>query len=244
MASGLHRESFMGEDPTTWTPTTRSDDAGVGVEFWYNEVRQKDYCKIVFPGDRQKVWNQPVREEDKRRFAKQWELYKAGKDQLSGQTMLRTWGKVDEGSCVIYDGSLNIKTVEQLAALPDGNLFNAPPGTQDLLLRHREMAREHVANKESSEHYDEALQAAEKSQAVAVQAIEENVELRAQMDELRKRIDSVSTEGIPFPIHVGGVGRGAKYRLSDGSEIVGKKAAIEAEGALKREPAENSAEGV
>jgi len=243
----LLRESFHGVDPADFMPGASKSDAGTAVEFYFNEVAQKDYCRMHFPGDRQKIWDQPVRNQDKMRFQAQWKLYSEGKDQLHGQTLLKTWKKIDDGSVNLYAAMLHIQTVEQLAAFPDSNMINVPNSNRQLILRHREMAQAFMEEKRQSVGYDQALSAAEQSQTVATQALEENRELRAQLDELSARIakgPAVEAQALGvYPFHTGGVGRGAKYKLSDGTEVQGKKAAIEAQEGLNRELAADRPEG-
>ena len=239
------RESFFDADPAMSIPgEQRTDDSGTGVEFYFNEVAQKDFCRMVFPGDRQKVWDQPVREVDKHRFRAQWELYQKGMDQLHGQTLLNVWGKIDPGSIALYQGLLYIRTVEQLAAFPDSNLPNVPSGHQTLMIRHREMAKAHIEEKRQSAGYDKALDAAEQSQAAAMQALEENADLKRQLEELQRRMDQGPSREVVYPVFVDGKGRGARYRLSDGSEVQGKAAAQQAQEALNRESAQDHPAGV
>ena len=239
------RESFFDADPAMSIPgEQKTDDTGTGVEFYFNEVAQKDFCRMVFPGDRQKIWDQPVRDEDKRRFRVQWDLYQRGMDQLHGQTMLATWGKIDSGSVELYKLLLHIQTVEQLAAFADGNLHNVPTGHQTLMLRHREMAREFMEEKRQSAGYDKALDAAEQSLAAATQAQEENADLKRQLEELQRRMDQVPAREVVYPVFVDGKGRGARYQLSDGSEVQGKAAAQQAQEALNRESAQDHSAGV
>lgn len=232
MAQGqVTRGSFYDADPDAYGPGYQQREGGEIASFYRNEVADKDYCKIVFPGNKLTVWNQPAREQDKRRFAREWMLYEQGKDQLHGQTMLDAWGAVDAGSIEIYNAN-NIKTVEQLAALPDGNMNHFPPGHANLAYRHRQMAQKHLEEKQASAGFDQALAAAQKSQDVASAALEENAELKEQLEELKRRMDATETAPAPestFPrVHKRKPG-GWEYQLSDGKIIAGKKAAEDAQ---------------
>lgn len=235
MAQEVYRGSFLDEDPgagTTFDAARFTSSGGEQVEFYFNQVAQKDYCKMVFPGNKLTVWDQPVREKDKQRFYQQWQLYKQGKDQFGGQTMLRSWSEIDAGSVEIYLG-MNIQSVEALANLPDVNMTNMPPGHAHLAYRHREMAQEYVRNKRQSAGFDEAIGAARESAEIAKAAQDKNVELEAQIQELQRRLDAGQQgEVMHYPRHIEGRGFGAKYELSDGSIVKGKKAAKEAEEAL------------
>jgi len=247
----LNRDSYHGVDPANVTPGAHEDVGAVGVEFYFNEVAQKDYCRIVFPGDRQKEWNQPVREVDQRRFPQQWSLYQQGKSQLGDQMSLKSWAKIDPGSASMYESYLFVKTVEQLAHFPDGNMINVPAGQKQLLRRHRDMAREYVRTKQESAGFNKAISAAEQSQQVAERALAENSELRQQMADLQARLETQSrprartapkTEA-PFPAYAGGKGRAAQYSLSNGDVVIGKAKAVEAENALQEKLAHELAQG-
>ncbi len=233
----IYRESFAGSDPDSFRPDFQSSEqGGTQVEFYYNEVAQKDFCRMVFPGNRLTMWDQPVRDVDKQRFYRQWTLYKEGKDQLGGRTQLKSWGEIDPGSIEEYM-MMNIQTVESLAALPDTNITNMPAGLQHLAYRHREMAQDFIKRKEQSAGFDQAIEAAQASQDIAKQAVEENAALKAQLDEMKKRLDSqVPAPATPlneaFPrLHKRKPG-GWEYELSDGQIVVGKDAAHQAQALL------------
>ncbi len=238
----LERDTFFGSDPGN-IPVPQHDDSGAQhVEFYHNKVADKPFCRITFPGDRQKIWDQPVRDVDKQRYHRIWTLFQEGKDQLAGQTMLKTWGDVDEGSIEVYN-MFHIQTVEQLANLTDQNLTNLPVADQALAIRHRQMARQYVTQRDQSAGFNKAMEAATQASAVAQQAQQENQELREQIAKLqqiqqqegpRGPSSSVAEKPQSFPKFAGGHGRGAKYELSDGSVVVGKVAAVEAEKALSQ----------
>lgn len=78
----------------------------------------KDYIKIMIPGDKTKVVHSPVREEHKLRFPRQWEAYqKMGKVEHSG-TPIEQWPPLTKSE-VAELKALNIFTIESLASLPD-----------------------------------------------------------------------------------------------------------------------------
>ena len=235
----VYREKFAEADPDNFAPD-HSTDSGTEVEFYYNPVAEKDYCRMAFPGNRLTEWNQPVREQDKIRFHQQWELYKAGKDQLGGRTLLNVWGEIDPGSVAEYR-MMNVQTVEALAAVSDQNLTNFPSGMQQLAFRHREMARAYLKKKEQSSGFNQAIEAAEASQEIAQKAVDdarqaqkESAELRSQLADLRRRLEAqAAPEGnADFPrLHKRKPG-GWEYELSDGKIVVGKEAAHQAQALL------------
>lgn len=225
----LLRDSFHGADPDSYQPGFHESKGSQAVEFYWNPVREKDYCKITFPGDRQKIWNQPVRAVDKQRYHRQWTLYQEGKDQNSGQTMLTAWGEIDPGSISVYQ-MMHISTVEQLAIVSDGNIQNFPPGTGVLARRHREMANAYLQKKQQSAGFEQAMDAAQESQRMAQEALKDKADLQRQIEELKASMPKAAKQ---FPKFVKGIGRAATYELSDGSEVVGKKAAQEAQALLE-----------
>lgn len=229
----LLRDSFHGIDPEGVGASFHEDAGGTHVEFYHNKVAQKDFCRMVFPGNKLTVWDQPVRDVDKRRFPQQWALYSQGKDQLEGQTPLQSWSDLDGGSAEIYQ-SLHIRTVEQLAAVPDANMNNMPPGHMPLAYRHREMAREYVQQQKQSAGFDKALEAAQQSQDVARAAVEENAALRAQLEELQRRMDAqrLTDPAAVYPKVAKKKPGGWIYELSNGELVTGKKAAEDAQRAL------------
>ena len=103
----------------------------------YNEV---EFIDIRIPGDRTLTVHRPVREADKRRFAVAYRNWKArgGDEGASSGTPLKEWPAVSR-SQVEELAFFNVRTVEQLAAVTDGNLKNIGP-----LLALREKARDFV----------------------------------------------------------------------------------------------------
>ena len=222
------RDSFFGTDPHTYGGKL-GQDAGTAVEFYWNEVAEAHYCRMTFAGDRQKIWDQAVRDQDKRRFPREWDLYQRGMSQDTGQMPLKAWGQVDDGSIEIY-GIMHIRTVEQLAAVPDANFSQFPPGHTQLAHRHREMARHWVQERMQSAGFDKAIDAAERASQTAETAVAENAELKAQLAELRAKIEAepVKASNDKFPKPAGG----PYFMLSDGTKVKGRKKAEEAEEAL------------
>lgn len=95
------------------------DDAA-SIEQGRPIYRDTEFIRIFVPGDKTNVIDRPVRLGDKTRFPKQYEAFKAGKDedgQLDG-TPLKDWPMVGRAQCaeLHYFG---IRTVEALADLRD-----------------------------------------------------------------------------------------------------------------------------
>lgn len=77
-----------------------------------------DYIKIIFPGDKTKAVHRPVKEEDKLRFSKQWEVYQKQGHLVIEGTPIEQWAPLTKSE-VAELKAINIHTVESLAALPD-----------------------------------------------------------------------------------------------------------------------------
>lgn len=92
----------------------------------------QEYVKIIIPGDKNNLIDRPASVQDKRRFAKQYALFKEGRseeDQISG-TRLTEWPFLSRGQCeeLRY---LQIRTVEQLAEVRD-DITSRVPGLTNL----------------------------------------------------------------------------------------------------------------
>lgn len=112
-----------GDDSSCWVefrkePEHRlalSEQAGRPI---YEDV---DYIRIQFPGDKTKIVDRPVKEEDKYRFSRQWEAFqKTGQNVTSG-TPLKEWPILTR-SQIQELSTFGIFTVEQLASTSDGNM--------------------------------------------------------------------------------------------------------------------------
>lgn len=90
----------------------------------YDDV---ECVRVIIPGDKNNVVDRPVRQDDKRRWPKQYELFKAGAredEQISG-TRLSDWPFLSRAQCEEYR-YLGLRTVEQLAAVSDSVLSRVP----------------------------------------------------------------------------------------------------------------------
>lgn len=90
-------------------------------------VDDVECVRIMIPGDKNNIIDRPVSAEDKRRFSKQYLLFKEGakeEEQISG-TRLRDWPYCSRGQ-VEELNYLGVKTVEQLASLRDDVVMRSP----------------------------------------------------------------------------------------------------------------------
>lgn len=94
--------------------------------------RDAEFVRIFVPGDKTNVIDRPIRLGDKTRFPKQYDAFKAGKDedaQLEG-TPLRDWPMVGRAQCAEFH-HFGIRTVEQLADVRD-DICGKVPGLTGL----------------------------------------------------------------------------------------------------------------
>lgn len=83
----------------------------------------KEYIQIMTPGNKTDVIMRPVSAEDKERFAKAYQRFKASEEEVLEGTLLEHWPVVTRAQ-VEEMKYFNIRTVEQLAGMPDSNAQN------------------------------------------------------------------------------------------------------------------------
>jgi hypothetical protein len=108
------------------------DNAAKTLEAGRRIVDDVEYVRIIIPGDKNTINDRPASEQDKRRFAKQYGMFKEGKkedEQISG-TRLTDWPFLTRGQCEEFK-YLGIRTVEQMAQVRD-DLATKIPGLQSL----------------------------------------------------------------------------------------------------------------
>jgi hypothetical protein len=124
------------------TIVSYGDDSGLFAEFYLGSVidnaesqlhgrpiyKSVDFLRIIFPGDNTKTYDKPVnmqmvgnRPPDPDRFPRQWAQYQAQQTQVQDGTPIEQWPPISKAQALNLK-SLHIHTVEQLAALSDGNL--------------------------------------------------------------------------------------------------------------------------
>jgi len=80
---------------------------------------EKEYIRIVIPGDSKTTVDCPVDESFRQRFPQQYDKFKRGLEQAVEGTPLEMWPQMTVGLCAELK-AMNVSTVEQLAALDDG----------------------------------------------------------------------------------------------------------------------------
>jgi phage gp37-like protein len=135
-----------------------------------------EFVTIRVPGDRKTEWHGRVTEEHRRRWPTQYAAFKAQQDAPTEGTPLKEWAALTR-SQVLELAAANVKTVEQLAALPD-----------DLL--HRAVSMGGFALREKATRFLE--QAA--GVAVAERLAAEKEEAQANMQVMQQTIDALRSE--------------------------------------------------
>lgn len=126
-------------------------DAQLHVEFYEHErepYKGVPFVRIVVPGDKTNVIDQPARDDHKRRFQRQWLFYlsKSSEAQVIG-TPLTLWRQ--ERPEELLEGQfselviLKFQSVEQVANATDGQLMRIGMGGVGI----RERARQYLSSK-------------------------------------------------------------------------------------------------
>lgn len=151
---------------------TGGGDDDMLVEFYFNPVTGQDHCKMSAPGEtRYAEWDQPVREQDKRRFPHAWNAFCTNSDQFEGQTRLEECAWVDPGLRNVLQHN-GVHTMEHLAGVKDSTIHAIGPGVRQL----RERAAQEVAAKNDAS---------------------EASELRAQVAALSKQVQALTEAKKP-----------------------------------------------
>lgn len=80
----------------------------------------REYITIIVPGDKTSVVHRPVWAQDRTRFARQYAQFEQGEEQTVVGLPLKLWGGIKLGQAKEFE-YFNVKTVEQLAEMSDGN---------------------------------------------------------------------------------------------------------------------------
>lgn len=80
--------------------------------------KDKVFINITFPGDKTKKVRRPITDQDKMRFARQWEMFqRTGHVETVGMPV-EQWAPLTKSEAAEFK-AMNIHTVEALAGLPD-----------------------------------------------------------------------------------------------------------------------------
>jgi hypothetical protein len=83
---------------------------------------EREYVKIVIPGDKQSLYFQPATDQHKRRFPRAYAMFKARETQAGVEGMpIEHWPQITRALALTFK-ACNIPTVEALAAVHDGHV--------------------------------------------------------------------------------------------------------------------------
>ena len=135
---------------------THNADSHLHVEFYTNDQkpykdRPTPFVRIIVPGDKTNIVDQPVREDHKERFPRQWLHFQmqSGDGPVIG-TLLQQWNTDDEENFSLHQMAelqiLKFQTVEQVATASDSQLQRIGMGGAGL----RERAKTYLTRKNQS----------------------------------------------------------------------------------------------
>lgn len=119
-------------------------DAGMFVLFYMESIEDKEasvtegrpifrdyeFIEIRIPGDKNTVICEPVNDEYRARWPNQYMAFKNQQVQVNDGTPLEEWPILRKSQVMMFK-AVNIHTVEQLAAVSDGNLGNLGMGGRE-----------------------------------------------------------------------------------------------------------------
>lgn len=139
------REAFLAEYNLNQNGQQRDDDRGAVAKFFIAPVymgfkseqagkavyEDREFVSIRVKGQDKTEHVCEVREEDKRRFAFQYQQFKAGQSQAKAGTPIERLQGVSPSAVLLFRQH-NIRTIEDLAEVADGHLANLGMGARDL----------------------------------------------------------------------------------------------------------------
>lgn len=136
-------------------PLASDSPSELRVEFYEKLYEQKptDFVRIMAPGNKENIWDQPVREIDKQNYPRHWLFYQMKKTdgQVFG-TPLAEWAAAfaeDEalGHQIAELHLLKFQSVDQVASMTDTQVQKVGMGAAGL----RERARSYLASKNTTQ---------------------------------------------------------------------------------------------
>lgn len=94
----------------------------------------REYVRILVPGQKLNVVDQPARDEHRKRFPRAYQAYREGREQRPEGTPIESWPYLTPAQ-VAELRALSILTVEQMAGLSDAGLQQIGMGARDLQTR-------------------------------------------------------------------------------------------------------------
>ena len=142
----------------------------------------REFVRIITPGNMRSIPVEPVNDEHKRRWPRQYDAFQRGMEDPVEGTPLDQVAFLTP-AVVQTLKALNVKTVESLAGVSDAILKDMPLGGRDL----RQKAQTFLESADSTAPLDRANARAEAAEARALQ-------LEGQLQELATRLSAIEDE--------------------------------------------------
>lgn len=134
-----------------------------------------DFVRIQTPGDTRTLIETRAIDSHKQSYPKAWDAYSRGLEAVTEGTPLSEWPSAT-ASQIKELQYINIRTVETLAEVSDGNIQKMGPGYQQL----RQRARDYIAQS--------------KDIAQATKSARENERLREEMALMKEQMDALRAQ--------------------------------------------------
>lgn len=144
----------------------------------------KEFVEILVPGDRKTVVDTLVKEEHKRRWPREYAAFKAGQEIPIEGTPLEEWPQITR-SQVEELKFAHIRTIEQLAGLPDDAL-------------NRSVSMGGFALREKAQRHLEALKGSSQTEALAAESARKDeiiADQKRQYEALLQRVAALEAQG-------------------------------------------------
>jgi hypothetical protein len=142
----------------------------------------REFVRIIIPGDRRSMAVEPVSEEHKARWPREYEAFRIGREAPLEGTPLSEWPVSLMSPARVQElAYFNLRTVEQLAAVNDAQLQNLGMGSREL----RERARTW-------------LEVAEKGAGPIERLISRNEDLARETERLTRELKAANAELLSF----------------------------------------------
>lgn len=132
----------------------------------------KDFVRIMTPGDTRTTIYREASDQDKKRFPKAWGLYERGQEAVTEGTPLAEWAQIT-ASQVRELQHVNVRTIEEFVSVSDSNIQRMGPGYAQLQKRAQQFLEASTEN------------------AAATAAARENEQLRDQMALMQEQLDAL-----------------------------------------------------
>lgn len=141
---------------------------------------EKDFVRITTPGDTKTVVVELVNDRHKNQYPRAWEAYEKGMEEVTEGTPISQWNQASISQAREL-AHFNVRTVEQLAMVSDGNVQTMGPGYRQL----RERAKQYLAATQDDASNTEAAREAEQLRERVELLEEQNAALKQQIATLK-----------------------------------------------------------